>query len=747
MEKIYGWSEQGGTSVVISGTQGSGAQRFQQSFRSATITIYDAGTLNLSTIYSDNASPPTAKANPFTASSTTGYWEFYVAIGQYDIKFSGGSILSPFTISSVSASAIYPVINATEMAGANAGAKIANAITQLPSTGGTVDARGFQGTGHAISTDVFAGVSKPVIVLFGAATFTVTATQNIPSGSGIIGQYGTTIFSGTTIAANIPIINLSSATNSFIKSCIVLGPGTTAPAAGTGSSIRLTSCTTCLIEDVELRNYERWGILVTGSTGCKFIKIKSTTQTSRSGSTDPANTVDIHIVDNSFDNIVANCYLTGPSDYGITFTQTFDITMTCKRNRAVNNTVSGKYLGGILSYSNGAFGRVGRNTISNNHVFTIYGRDTGAVPGQAINGQGIYLSNTTYDIVDANNVEDCCKSTTNLTNEAGCIAAHGAAFVITNNICNTCVFEGISLVAGSGVTPHRYIVNNNNIVSCRNGILASGVTGITASGNRGYDGTADGIVFSGCVDVLANGNTTNGNDVYGLRFLNCTNVAGSGNVSHTNVANGVYVSGSTNVNLNGVVVYNNSFGSVGTYAGFESDTTTYLTLTNVTGFDSQGTPTQKYAVQLQATVTQLVYSGTSGTANTAGLENILTNSFLAASISGTYTPTHSALTNLAATTAYLTMYARLGNLVVISGRFDADPTLATTATSFEMTLPIASNIASTINVSGQAVDLSEPGNTAGIYGVIANDTAIVSWISTASVNNHEWEFTLMYRIL
>lgn len=89
-----GWCDQGGYVVTIGAN--SSATRFQRSFPSCTVTIYDAGTVNLSTIYSDNAS--TAKANPFTA-STTGFWFFYASNGRYDVRFSGGGIPTPFTLS------------------------------------------------------------------------------------------------------------------------------------------------------------------------------------------------------------------------------------------------------------------------------------------------------------------------------------------------------------------------------------------------------------------------------------------------------------------------------------------------------------------------------------------------------------------------------------------------------------------------------------------------------------------------
>src|SRR5208282_1335095 len=98
-EKTQGWCEQGGVSVSIPGTQGSGTQKFQQSFvlnnQGCTVTVYNAGTLTVSTIYSDNSATP--QANPFTASNT-GYWFFYAANGRYDVKFSGAGIASPFTL-------------------------------------------------------------------------------------------------------------------------------------------------------------------------------------------------------------------------------------------------------------------------------------------------------------------------------------------------------------------------------------------------------------------------------------------------------------------------------------------------------------------------------------------------------------------------------------------------------------------------------------------------------------------------
>ncbi len=94
MEKLQGYVMQGGHVVITSGV--NSATKVQASYPAATCSIYDQGTLNLSTIFSDDSSTP--KSNPFACDST-GYFFFYAANGRYDITFSGTGIASPFTLS------------------------------------------------------------------------------------------------------------------------------------------------------------------------------------------------------------------------------------------------------------------------------------------------------------------------------------------------------------------------------------------------------------------------------------------------------------------------------------------------------------------------------------------------------------------------------------------------------------------------------------------------------------------------
>lgn len=97
MQKLQGFTQQGNTTLTITGAAGAIARKVEGSFPSAAITVYLAGTLTLASIYSDNLSTPTAKANPFISASD-GTFFFYAPNGRYDVKFSGGGLSAPFTL-------------------------------------------------------------------------------------------------------------------------------------------------------------------------------------------------------------------------------------------------------------------------------------------------------------------------------------------------------------------------------------------------------------------------------------------------------------------------------------------------------------------------------------------------------------------------------------------------------------------------------------------------------------------------
>jgi hypothetical protein len=91
-QNLSGWCEKGNETVLTDGRNST--TKVQRSYPSCTVTVYDAGTLNLATIASDLGGTP--KANPFTA-TTNGFWEFWAQDGRYDVRISGSGLATPFT--------------------------------------------------------------------------------------------------------------------------------------------------------------------------------------------------------------------------------------------------------------------------------------------------------------------------------------------------------------------------------------------------------------------------------------------------------------------------------------------------------------------------------------------------------------------------------------------------------------------------------------------------------------------------
>lgn len=115
--------------------------------------------------------------------------------------------------------------------------------------------------------------------------------------------------------------------------------------------------------------------------------------------------------------------------------------------------------------------------------------------------------------------------------------------------------------------------------------------------------------------------------------------------------------------------------------------------------------------------------------------------------SGVYTPTRSAETNLDSNvTMTQAQYMRVGNTVTVSGRFTADPTLPATQTSFEITLPVSSNIGAAEDAAGTAFCGNIAGMGAEVFGVAANDTAIISWVSS-DTTSQTWSYSFQYRVI
>jgi len=95
--KYFNYVEKGAKTVK---TSPSTQYKLMETYPQATVTVYNAGTTDLATLWSDKDGL-IIKANPFSA-DTDSFYYFYVDCGKYDIKFSGTGIASPYTYGDVS---------------------------------------------------------------------------------------------------------------------------------------------------------------------------------------------------------------------------------------------------------------------------------------------------------------------------------------------------------------------------------------------------------------------------------------------------------------------------------------------------------------------------------------------------------------------------------------------------------------------------------------------------------------------
>lgn len=114
---------------------------------------------------------------------------------------------------------------------------------------------------------------------------------------------------------------------------------------------------------------------------------------------------------------------------------------------------------------------------------------------------------------------------------------------------------------------------------------------------------------------------------------------------------------------------------------------------------------------------------------------------------GTYTPTFSSGVNVSASTPYTTNYFRVGNMVTVSGRFDANPSaVGGTATSLNMSLPVTSAFTAREDAGGVVnMDHGAGSDTGPVYAVGSSSNVLIGWKANTSGNNGHY-FTFTYRV-
>jgi len=117
--------------------------------------------------------------------------------------------------------------------------------------------------------------------------------------------------------------------------------------------------------------------------------------------------------------------------------------------------------------------------------------------------------------------------------------------------------------------------------------------------------------------------------------------------------------------------------------------------------------------------------------------------------SGTYTPTLTNSTNVAASTPVECFYTRVGNVVTVTGQVSIDVTTTLTDSVLLMSLPIASTFTAGRNCGGTGAS-----STSGTYGtetiaILANVAggSAEFRLRPASVANLDYRFSFAYRVL
>jgi hypothetical protein len=147
--------------------------------------------------------------------------------------------------------------------------------------------------------------------------------------------------------------------------------------------------------------------------------------------------------------------------------------------------------------------------------------------------------------------------------------------------------------------------------------------------------------------------------------------------------------------------------------------------------------------------------GTDGSISIRDLDSVNTKVFnstiwtaLSLFAEGTWSPTITEGTNVAASTTAVCQYTRIGARVICAGRVNIDPTAGDpTATDFELSLPIASNFALVTDLSGTGTGSTT--TTADTYKVtasVANDTAVFNGIASQTAAA-DVMFTFMYLVI
>jgi len=344
------------------------------------------------------------------------------------------------------------------------------------------------------------------------------------------------------------------------------------------------------------------------------------------------------------------------------------------------------------------------------------------------------------------------------------LTTDGSGNVSTTKNISGAAITGTSTVTGSALIPSSATVPTNGLYlkAANNPALASNTTlrwDVNSTGNHVFAAPSSGTAVT--INALAGTNSLvltgalNGSAVQ-ANITNTSNTASSTAVQVISCAGTTALSAHTLYDVTGIIDW---------YVGVKGSTSTWSVGTGqvVGAADKLSISTSGNVTFAGAagSDTAIINGGTSGSFrvnttgvpyatsahNNAGAVTGATNQYFC---SGTYTPTLTNTTNVAASTSRLANWKRVGNEVTVSGQVDITPTAANVDTLLGMSLPIASALTTAFQLGGTA-NIKPSGNTVGIPGVVdgdaANDRASLQFCNGAATVSRTWVYEYTYEVL
>lgn len=324
-----------------------------------------------------------------------------------------------------------------------------------------------------------------------------------------------------------------------------------------------------------------------------------------------------------------------------------------------------------------------------------------------------------------------------------------------DNILNVDLNTGV-LIKGATT----FASNNPNIV------LGGTVTG--SSNSHGYVDERTFNSFTGSANmydfrITTTGSGTNNGHIVGFQGAPTYSSVGSlnlletmvsapeitagvvTNLLHTSIWN-VSKSGGTISRQIGLHIYNQRSGTVNYGIYVEGGDSHFGGKLNV-GTDTLSTVDTFHVVGTTGLIGAVrIVDGTQGSGKVLTSDGSGNASWGSIVTSGTYTPTLYNTTNVAASTAYVTAYCRVGNTVTVYGKVDIDATLsANDATELGLSIPVASNFTSDEDAAGTAASDADARLSARVKADATNDRVSISY-KAVSGSNDSYSFHFSYQV-